>query len=64
MGEFIRFVLEILEEIPNVTAREIRAYYYFKFGLQNKETIAVAGWTNVITAMKGAKSSKGSQQVP
>ena len=44
LGELIRPDLRILKKAPNITAREIRGFYFSKYGIQNRETIAVAGW--------------------
>ena len=34
--------LSILKKVPNITVRQVRAYYFYKYALQNRETLQIA----------------------
>ena len=44
--------LEVIKKFPPITARQVRAFYFYKYGLQNRETIKIMDWGNLITALK------------
>ena len=55
----VAFDVEILWRAPGVTAIQVRAYYFFKYGLRNRGAVEVTEWDNVATALEGQESKTG-----
>ena len=44
LSELIKLDVEVLRNVPNITARQAGGFYYFKYGLRNRGTISAEGW--------------------